>query len=388
MSLALRRLAATTAGALVVGLALGSTTPAYAQLDGIDTSSLGLDEVELIGSAVGSVGVGSVLGSVRPLGSSDFPLAAVGSSEPLKENPSPRLDRITETRFVEIEETVGAYEYWLVESAAMQREVIVEVVRSQVSGQDSAPVLYMLDGVDSPEGNSGYRHQAEIDKILADENVHVVAPTGAYSAYWSDWNVEDRVLGHNKWETFLTEELPGIVNERLSTDGTNVVGGISMGGQAAMHLAATHPELYQGVMSISGYYTTMDELGYQSVRGAVEGRGGTLENMWGPRGSDRWKDHDTISHVQGLENTAVYFSAGSPKVGPADIEEYGDDYLKMTAGLLLEAGVRAGSEEFERALDREGIAHFADFADTGFHNWHTFIPNIKVGWDYIRSELY
>ena len=388
MSSGLRRLAATTAGALVIGLTLGSTTPAYAQLDGIDTSSLGLDEVEMIGSVVGSVGVGSLLGSVRPLGSSDFSLNAAGSSDELRQPPSPVDPSIDTTEFRGIVNEVGAYEYWKVTSAAMQREVIVEVVPSQLTGQGPAPVLYMLDGVDSPEGNSGYRHQAHIDQILAAENVHVVAPTGAYSAYWSDWNAEDPVLGHNKWETFLTEELPGIVESRLDTNGRNAVGGISMGGQGAMHLAATHPDLYQGVMSFSGYYTTMDELGYQSIRGAVEGRGGTLENMWGPRGSDRWKYHDTISNVQGLQDTAIYFSAGNYKVGPADIDRYGDDHLTMALGLLLEAAVRAGSEEFERKLTAAGIEHVADYADTGFHNWHTFIPNIKPGWDYIKSALY
>ena len=393
MSAGLRRLAAATAGAVVIGLTLGSTAPAYAQLDGIDTSSLGLDEVEMIGSVVGSVGVGSLLGSIGPLGSSNFPLDGAGSQQELKTPPRPRQDRITETKFVGITKAVGEYEYWLVESGEMQREVIVEVLPSQVTEQGPAPVLYMLDGVDSPEGNSGYRRSVKIDEILRGENVHMVAPTGAYSAYWSDWESEDPVLGYNKWETFLTEELPGIVESQLAERGTpsnghSAVGGVSMGGQAAMHLAATHPDLYQGVMSISGYYSTTDELGYQSVRGAVEGRGGTLENMWGPRGSDRWKDHDTISHVQGLEDTAVYFSAGNPKVGPADIEEYGDDYLKMTLGLLLEAGVRSGTEEFQRALERAGIDHLADYADTGFHNWHTFVPNIKPGWDYIKQALY
>ena len=393
MSLGLRRLAAATAGALTLALTIGSITPAYAQLDGIDTSSLGLEEVEMIGSVAGSLPLGSALGSLGALGSSDFPLDGAGSLQELKKPPRPRQDTITESKFVGLDKTVGEYEYWLVTSAAMQREVIVEVVPSQVTDQGPAPVLYMLDGVDSPEGNSGYRHQVHIDEMMQNENVHIVAPTGAYSAYWADWNAEDSTLGYNKWETFLTKELPGIVESQLAergtpTNGNNAVGGVSMGGQAAMHLAATHPELYQGVMSISGYYSTMDELGYQSIRGAIEGRGGELENMWGPRGSDRWKDHDTISHVQGLENTAVYFSAGSPRVGQTDIEEYGDDYLKMTLGLLLESGERSGTEEFERVLDREGIKHLADYADTGFHNWHTFVPKIKPGWDYIKSALY
>lgn len=81
MKLGMRRLAATTAGALAAALTIGSAAPAYAQLGDIDTSSLGQEEVEQIGSVIGSVGVGSLFGSLGPIGSSDFPLVSrVGSS--------------------------------------------------------------------------------------------------------------------------------------------------------------------------------------------------------------------------------------------------------------------------------------------------------------------
>ena len=391
MPLGLRRVAAATAGALAVALTLGSTAPAYAQ--DVDTSSLGREEVETIGTVIGSVGVGSVLGSLGPIGSSDFPLDGIGPEEKLPE-PRPQQDSITKSEFVEFERSSGVYEYWRVHSAAMKREVILEVVPSQQKDAGPAPVLYMLDGVGAPEYNSGWNHQAKIADWTRDDNVHVVMPTGAYASYYADWEKEDPTLGYNKWETFLTKELPGIVQEGLAardhaaaTDKA-AVGGISMGGQAAMHLAATYPDIYDGVMSFSGNYSTEGELAYQSVRGAVERPGGNVENMWGPRGSKSWKRHDTISHAAGLKNTAVYFSAGNTVLGEADIAHYEGDYFSMLLGLLLEAGVRESSQAFERELNSLGIDHRVDYAETGFHAWHTFRPNFPEGWDYIKPALY
>lgn len=378
MSFARLRLAA--AGALTLALTLGAS-PALAQ--GIDPSSLGEEGAGSLIDGLGSLPVGSVAGSVGSVGSADFPLGE-GSSSPVGE-PRPVDPSITESEFLRVERTAGDYEYWLVTSAAMQREVIVEVVASR--GEDTAPVLYLLDGVGSPESSTGWRGAGEIADRMADEDVHVVNPAGAYAAYWTDWEAEDPTLGYNQWETFLTEELPGIVDSQLDTTEKSAIGGISMGGQAAMHLAATYPELYDGVMSFSGNYSTMDQLGYQTIRLSVETRGGDVDNMWGPHGSERWRENDTISHPEGLRGKAVYFSSGNGEVGPEDREVYGDDLQDLAVGLVLERGVLEGTKAFERALDSEGIEHRVDYAPTGLHNWSTFMRYFDEGWEHIKPAL-
>lgn len=377
MSFARLRLAA--AGALTLALTLGAS-PALAQ--GIDPSSLGEEGVGSLIDGLGSVPLGSTAGLLGSVGSADVPLGE-GSSSPVG-TPRPVDPSITESKFVRVDETAGEYEYWLVTSAAMRREVIVEVVPSRGGG--SAPVLYLLDGVGSPE-KTAWRSNAKIADRMADENVHVVNPGGAYAAYWTDWESEDEVLGYNKWETFLTEELPGIVEDRLETTEKTGIGGISMGGQAAMHLATTYPELYDGVMSFSGYYSTMDQLGYQTIRLSVETRGGDVENMWGPHGSERWEENDTISHPEGLRGMPVYFSAGNGEVGPEDREVYGADMQSLVVGLALERGVLEGTKAFERTLDREGIAHRVDYSETGLHNWPNFVKNFDAGWGHIKPAL-
>ncbi|WP_291082605.1 alpha/beta hydrolase family protein [Dietzia sp. UBA5065] len=390
MNTRLRRRAA--AGALAAAMLLGSSVPASAQIGGgIDTSSLGLEEVEMIGSAVGSLPLGSTLGSLGSAGSTNIPLGGAGSYVELPNPPRPPDESITSTDLRSITQH-GDYEHWLVTSAAMQREIVLEVLPSRVRDAGPAPVLYLLDGVDSVEGNSGWRRAGNLPVRMAGENVHLVTPTGGPSTYWSDWQSNDEVFGYNKWETFLTKELPGLVTRELNSretkhNGKNGIAGASMGAQAAMHLAATHPELYRGVMALSGYYSTTDELGYQSIRASVDGRGGDSANMWGRRGSDLWKYHDTISHVEGLDGTAVYFATGGLAISEGDRRNYGDDYFSMLQGLLLEKGVIEGTKSFSRELDRHGIAHHVDYGEEGLHGWQTFVDYIMPGWHHIESAL-
>lgn len=385
-----------TAGVLAVALALSSATPALAQTASIDPATLGADDLATIIDTIGAIPVGSAAGSLGSVGSADVPLGAASSS-PVG-TPTPVDPLITETEFRGVERyradeagNAQAYEYWTVASKAMQRLITVEVVPSRGTG--AAPVLYMLDGVGAPIDSTGWAHQAKIADRLADENVHVVNPAGAYASYYTDWEQPDPVLGNNKWETFLTDELPGIVKDELAsrnkpTNGRNAIGGISMGGQAAMHLAATHPDVYDGVMSFSGYYSTMDALGYQTVRLSVETRGGEVDNMWGPHRSERWAENDTISHPEGLRGKAVYFSAGNGEIGQDDLTEYGANYQNLVIGLVLEKGVFEGSKDFENALDKAKVDHKVDYAPTGLHNWPNFLKNFDSGWDYIKPALY
>lgn len=228
---------------------------------------------------------------------------------------------------------------------------------------------------------------AKIADRVAQDNVHVVSPAGAYAAYWTDWEKKDPELGYNRWETFLTEELPGIVKSKLSTNDKAAVGGISMGGQAAMHLAATHPDLYDGVMSFSGYYSTMDALGYQTIRLTVETRGGDVSNMWGPHGSARWKENDTISHVGGLNGKAVFFSSGTGEVTPKDLTLYGNPTLDVPVGIVLERGVLEGTKAFEKALDRAEVQHKVNYSGPGLHNWNTFMQSFDAGWTHIKGAI-
>ena len=378
-----RSIAAPTA--LALALAIAPAGPVSAQEGAIDVSSLGSVGTDLIPGSLGLLPVGSTTELLGSVGSSDIPVAA-GSMDTSIGTPSRVDPGIETTELLGIEQNAGdAYEYWSIQSAAMKRVVTVEVVRSR--GEGAAPVLYMLDGVEAPSPRTGWNRSGDIHEVMADKNVHLVNPAGAYASYYSDWEVEDPALGNHKWETFLTKELPLIVESQLTTNGRSAVAGNSMGAQSAMHLAAQHPGLYDAVMAFSGNYSTMDELGYQTLRLSVETRGGDIDNMWGPRGSERWEYHDTISHPEKLKDTTVYLSAANGVVGPEDPSNYGGQVYNLWFGIVLERGSFEATKAFARALDRAGVDYQADYLETGLHNWSTFMRNVEKGWAYIEPSL-
>ena len=170
-----------TASALAAIMLLGSAAPASAQIGGdIDTSSLGLEEIELIGSAAGYLPLGSTLGSLGSAGSTNIPLGGTGSYVELPNPPRPRDESITTVELRAITEH-GDYEHWLVTSAAMQREIVLEVLPSRIRDEGPAPVLYLLDGVDSVEANSGWKRAGRLPERMAEEKVHLVTATGGPS---------------------------------------------------------------------------------------------------------------------------------------------------------------------------------------------------------------
>lgn len=77
-------------------------------------------------------------------------------------------------------------------------------------------------------------------------------PIGGKSSYYTDWIADDPALGRNKWQTYLTQELPPLMNRELNSNGLNAIGGLSMSGGAAIDLAIQAPGLYKAVGSYSG----------------------------------------------------------------------------------------------------------------------------------------
>ncbi|MFI9507164.1 alpha/beta hydrolase [Nocardia sp. NPDC052566] len=136
-------------------------------------------------------------------------------------------------------------------SPAMDRIIPVEVLHPP--GTTARPSYYLLDGVDSRPPTTNWSQFTDIDAFFADKQVNVILPVGGEGSYYSDWQRPDHHLGSlMRWETFLTRELPPLIDRQFHGNGRNAVGGVSMGAAAAAILATRHPALYRGVASFSG----------------------------------------------------------------------------------------------------------------------------------------
>ena len=165
---------------------------------------------------------------------------------------------------------------------------------------------------------------------FADEQVNLVIPTGGQASMWADWNESDPVLGINKWETFITRDLPALIEPALGSNGRRGIGGISMGAAAAVSIATRHPEMYQGVFGVSGCYTTA-KLGEILTRYTVESRGATLADMWGAPDGPQWRDHDVLDHAEALRIHTSLVPAFDAVMG---VPNYGATTAKAALELL------------------------------------------------------
>lgn len=399
------------AGAAGFALMITGVAPAGAQ--SIDTGSAGSVTPTAPGSLYGipslsvaaltqlgaPIPLTAVLGSIDAAGSGEFPRPE--SSSPPQHALASRDHSITSSSVQQIAPLFPGSlnaadrraEVWTVNSAAMQRAIRVEVYRAPV-GVD-APNVYFLDGVGSDVPSGWSTGMGWGDGALRDRDVNVVVPTGGPSSMWSDWQTDDPVLGPNMWETFLTEELPPLLEKGLdgsarplAHNGSWGVLGISMGAASALHLTNRYPEMFDAAGGVSGAYSTMDELGYQYSRLTVSARHGDVTNMWGPRGSQVWEQHDTIADPSGLQGKTVYLSAATGLVGSTELGHFGSNEMILVDGHILEKGAYESTRALEaRLASVPDVDLQMNYMPTGIHNWPVFVPQMRPAMDHILGGL-
>ncbi|MGX1738286.1 alpha/beta hydrolase [Corynebacterium flavescens] len=325
-------------------------------------------------------------------------LSLIGSSEiPIPDQFAPRdpnypLDTdasITEAKLVEIKDTDRAgIKRWVVSSPSMKRNVSVYVQASKQA--KPAPMLYLLDGIDAP-APPGLIGSGQVDRSLNDENVTVVMPAQARASMFYDWEQEDEALGLYKWETFLTQELPEVLENGpgISFNGKRAVGGVSMGASGALNLINRNPEVFDAAIGISGCYSNSDPIGEQTQNIIVSSRGGSVKNMVGEKGSAAWNAHDVAADVSALKDKTIYLSSGNGSLDAGDIESYKNNSpAEVAAGVVLEQGAHYCTQRLADELAAEGAENVkVHQIENGGHNWRTFRPNIRAGWDYIKPAL-
>lgn len=147
-------------------------------------------------------------------------------------------ERTSELSHIEVENdrTVIAHVY----SASMDTVVPLRV-RMPADTSEPRPTLYLLNGSGGGQGIATWDEQTDVDEFFADKNVNVVTPLGGRYSYYTDWERDDPELGRNKWTTFLTEELPPIIDEQFETTGANAIAGLSMSAHRCSAWRPPHP---------------------------------------------------------------------------------------------------------------------------------------------------
>lgn len=278
-------------------------------------------------------------------------------------------------------------------SAAMDRVIELDVIRA-ADTSNPRPVLYLLNGAGGGMDAATWQQQTDVREFFEDKNVNVVIPVGGAFSYYTDWMRDDPELGRHRWTTFLTEELPPILDEALGASGRNAIAGLSMSGGSALALAADAPELYQAVGSYSGCPQTSSEPGRNYVELVVSLGGGDVENMWGPVGGPEWIARDVSLNAEKLRGKALYISSGGGLPGPHEFPtavggrgDVAPDPVDLAVLGSIEAAVAQCTDRFRTTLEALDIDATYVARPDGVHSWGYWEDALHDSWPMMAEAI-
>lgn len=297
---------------------------------------------------------------------------------------------------VSVDDIDGRRQNVTVYSPAMDKQIPIQVMRA-ADTTTPRPTMYLLNGSQGGPGGSGWDAQTDAVGFLRDKDVNVVTPVGGASSYYTDWVRDDAVLGRNKWQTFLNEELPPVIEEFLRADDNRTLVGVSMSGTSVLNLAIAKPGFWRSVASYSGCAQTSDPIGQEFVRITVEtwGGGQSIENMWGPRTGPLWRANDPLVNAEGLRGTEIYLSTGSgipaaPHDTPADPRVRDGRIplpVQIAFGGPIEAAVRFCTVNLADRLRELHIPVTLDERPVGTHSWGYWEDDLTRSWPFLARSI-
>jgi diacylglycerol O-acyltransferase/trehalose O-mycolyltransferase len=280
-----------------------------------------------------------------------------------------------------IEHVTDRWDKVSVFSPSMNKVVINDVFKAPKSG---SPTLYLLPGIDGgdnldPGGNwapgtKSWFGMTDVQGFFANKNVNVVSPLGGQFSWFTNW-VND---GSKQYQTYMTQELPPLINAEYKANGRNAVGGLSSTGGTAVDYAIQAPGLYRAVGSYSGFLTTSDPQQAGQIALTLSTGGANADNMWGPQGGPLWVAHDPSKNVAKLKGVAVYAAASGG--GQGDVDRLPPGTANFT-GSFIEGIIADSTRQFADAAAAAGVPINYVVRPEGSHSWGLFESEMQESWN-------
>lgn len=268
-----------------------------------------------------------------------------------------------------VQSWVQLCEVW---SPSMNRHIKVQVQPARQSGGNAG--LYLLDGLRARDDWNAWTHDAQAQRIFLMDNITLVMPVGGQVSFYSDWerpiNLGGNLLEY-KYETFLTQELPGYLQREFGVSPTNnAIAGLSMGGSAAATLAANHPNQFKQVSVFSGYMNPTAPGMYSMIPLAMFDQCKCDPfAMWGLPGSPAWGRNDPLLNADKLRNIPMYVTAGSAIPGQYDQPSSLQGVFNTFNGVILEGLSRGSTLAFQNTMNAASNKAVFNYRATGIHGW-------------------
>ncbi|MEU1206450.1 alpha/beta hydrolase family protein [Nocardia sp. NPDC005825] len=232
--------------------------------------------------------------------------------------------------------------------------------------------LYLLDGLRARNDFNAWTFETDALKQFAEDNVTLVMPVGGQSSFYTDWRAPSSTNGQKltyKWETFLTEELPAFLEGYGVSRTNNAVAGLSMGGSAALALAAYHRDQFKHASSFSGYLNISAPGMREAIRIAMLDAGRfNVDSMAWPW-SPQWLRMDPFVFAPQLRNLPMYISASWGVLGPHDNPDSANGMFNTVNAVALETLSMVNTMSFIGRMEQLGIDAHYNLPAQGTHSW-------------------
>ncbi len=297
-----------------------------------------------------------------------------------------------------------AFDFWVDSSMGPIKSRVL-----RAADGNTRRVVYVLDGMRARGDLNGWELETDVPRALQRANINVVMPVGGPSSFYADWAGPSNWLGIDtgsagsssgsasgsaatgssgwnehlgkqniyRWETFLTQDLRNALQARLGFSRTgNGVFGLSMGGSAALTLAAYHPDQFRYAGAYSGYLNVSAPGMREALRVAMLSAGGYNIDAMAPPWGPQWLRMDPFVFAPRLKanNTRMWIAAASGIPGGGDV----GSLMDVVQGTPLEALALANTRAFQVRMSTLGYNNVTySFPAFGVHNWRNW-----------ESELY
>ncbi|WP_460728650.1 alpha/beta hydrolase [Nocardia heshunensis] len=242
-------------------------------------------------------------------------------------------------------------------------------VQVQWAAHGGSSALYLLDGLRAPGDHNQWTSDTDALRQFVGDDVTLVFPVGGHSSFYTDWKRPSSTNGQTytyRWETFLTEELPNFLAGYGVSRTNDAIVGPSMGGNAALTLAAHHRDQFRFAGSFSGYVNPTFPMWNEGMRAAMRDEGNfNLDDMWGPITDPAWNRNDATVQAEQLRGLPLYIWSGNGVPTGADLPNGLGNTINAMA---LEAMTQTATQILRNRLAALGIPARIDIGP-GTHTW-------------------
>ncbi|EFV12117.1 alpha/beta hydrolase [Segniliparus rugosus] len=251
----------------------------------------------------------------------------------------------------------------------------------------SKKCVILLDGLRATWDVSGWEHMTNVHEA-AQRGITVVEPVGGNASFYTDWDSPSNLNNQQyryMWETFIGTTLPNYLGSiKLSPTGNAIVG-LSMGGGAALILAANHRDRFGFASSLSGFLNLTAPGMREAVRAAMlSEQGFNSDCMWGPPWSPRWPQNDPTVRVNDLKGIPLYISAARGGATDKDGDLSGVDKVSAAG---LETIAYSQTKNFQEKAQAAGLNARFVLDAAGTHNWPYWQEHFWDSLDYMKQSI-